>query len=69
MGRETITFVVKANNENPSKDDINKFLEDKVAKWWLPDDIIFVEDLPHTATGKLLKTDLREDYKNHLIDK
>ena len=64
-----LLLVVKANNENPSKDDINKFLEDKVAKWWLPDDIIFVEDLPHTATGKLLKTDLREDYKNHLIDK
>ena len=64
-----LLLVVKANNENPSKDDINKFLEDKVAKWWLPDDIIFVEELPHTATGKLLKTDLREDYKNHLIDK
>jgi len=64
-----LLLVVKANNENPSKDDINKFLEEKVAKWWLPDDIIFVEELPHTATGKLLKTDLREDYKNHLIDK
>ena len=56
-------------NEDPNKEDINSFLEDKVAKWWLPDDIVFVDELPHTATGKLLKTDLREDYKNHLIDK
>ena len=32
-------------------------------------DIVFVEELPHTATGKLLKTGLREDFKNHLINK
>jgi fatty-acyl-CoA synthase len=38
-------------------------------KWWLPDDIVFVEELPHTATGKLLKTGLREDFKNHLLNK
>ena len=62
-------LIVKANNEDPSKEDINKYLEDKVAKWWLPDDIVFVEELPHTATGKLLKTGLREDYKSHLINK
>ena len=41
--------------------------EDKVAKLWVPDDLVFVEELPHTATGKLLKTGLREDYNNHLI--
>ena len=64
-----LLLIVKANNEDPSKEDINKYLEDKVAKWWLPDDIVFVEELPHTATGKLLKTGLREDYKSHLINK
>jgi acyl-CoA synthetase (AMP-forming)/AMP-acid ligase II len=37
-----------------------------VARWWLPDDILFVDELPHTATGKLLKTVLREAYRNHL---
>jgi len=36
-----------------------------VAKWWLPDEILFVESLPHTATGKLLKTALRERYRDH----
>ena len=40
------------------KDSINEFLADKVAKWWLPDDIIKVEELPHGATGKLLKVEL-----------
>ena len=34
----------------------------KVAKWWIPDDVLFVKELPHTATGKLLKTRLRELY-------
>ena len=50
------------------KDSINVFLADKVAKWWLPDDIIKVEELPHGATGKLLKVELREQYKEHLME-
>ena len=64
-----VLLIVKAANEDPSKEDILSFLEDKVAKWWLPDDVIFVEELPHTATGKLLKTNLRDEYKSYLINK
>ncbi len=41
------------------------FLRGKMSKWWLPDDVIFVTELPHTATGKLLKTKLREQYRDH----
>ena len=41
------------------------FLQDKVAKWWLPDDVVFVEELPHTATGKLQKMKLREIFKDY----
>jgi acyl-CoA synthetase (AMP-forming)/AMP-acid ligase II len=37
----------------------------KVAKWWIPDDVVFVESLPHTATGKLLKTQLRQEHADH----
>ena len=44
------------------------FLSDKVAKWQLPDAVVFVADLPHTATGKLLKTGVRETYKNYLVE-
>ena len=41
--------------------------EGKVAKWWLPDEVIVVPELPHTATGKLLKTSLRTRYKDHYV--
>src|SRR6201993_3962564 len=44
---------------HPTKDSILEFLSTRIAKWWMPDDVIFVESLPHTATGKLLKTALR----------
>jgi fatty-acyl-CoA synthase len=44
-----------------------KFFEGKIAKWWLPDDVIFVSELPHTATGKLLKAKLREEYGDHKL--
>ncbi len=62
-----LLLIVKADGKDPSKEDILAFLQDKVAKWWMPDDVIFVSELPHTATGKLLKTDLRDEYKEHLI--
>ena len=62
-------LLVVANENNVSKDEINKFLSDKVAKWWLPDDIIFVDELPHGATGKLLKVELRDQYSDHLMEK
>jgi acyl-CoA synthetase (AMP-forming)/AMP-acid ligase II len=42
-------------------------LEGKVAKWWLPDEVVVVDELPHTATGKLLKTNLRMRYKDHYL--
>ena len=63
-----LLLIVKVDGKDPSKEEILAFLEDKVAKWWLPDDVIFVSELPHTATGKLLKTDLRDEYKEHLIN-
>ncbi len=62
-----ILLVVKVEDQETSKEDILDYLKDKVAKFWLPDDVVFVNELPHTATGKLLKTDLREEYKEFLI--
>jgi acyl-CoA synthetase (AMP-forming)/AMP-acid ligase II len=47
-----------------SKASVLAYLDGKVAKWWMPDEVLIVEDLPHTATGKLLKTELRERYKD-----
>jgi fatty-acyl-CoA synthase len=43
------------------------FLEGKVAKWWLPDDVVTVDEIPHTATGKILKAALRERFAGHRL--
>ena len=45
--------------------EIREFLAGQVAKWWLPDAIEFVDELPHTATGKLSKKDLRDQYRDY----
>ena len=47
--------------------DVLKIYEGKVAKWWLPDEVIVVAELPHTATGKLQKNALRAKYKDHYM--
>ena len=44
-----------------------KFMEGKIAKWWMPDDVIFVEEIPHTATGKILKTALRDKFRDYRL--
>ncbi|MEY2883258.1 MAG: hypothetical protein RL490_982, partial [Pseudomonadota bacterium] len=46
-----------------TKASVLAYLEGKIAKWWTPDEVLIVDDLPHTATGKLLKTELRDRYK------
>jgi fatty-acyl-CoA synthase len=46
----------------PTKQEILDYLSTRIAKWWMPDDVVFVDSLPHTATGKLLKTKLREEF-------
>lgn len=48
-----------------TKAEMLEFLRPHVAKWWLPDDVLFVEQLPMTATGKIRKASLRESYAAH----
>ena len=62
-----LLIVVKKADATVSKDDLLKFFDGKIAKWWMPDDVAFVDQLPHTATGKLLKTKLREDFKDYRL--
>jgi acyl-CoA synthetase (AMP-forming)/AMP-acid ligase II len=64
-----LLFLITKDGNEIDKKEINDFLLEKVVKWWLPDDIIFVKELPHGATGKLLKVELREEYKEHLMEK
>ena len=44
-----------------------KVYEGQIAKWWLPDEVLVVAELPHTATGKLQKTTLRTKYKDYYM--
>ena len=55
-----ILIVVKKNNSTVTKQEICEFMKSYVAKWQIPDDVIFVKEIPHTATGKISKLDLRE---------
>ena len=62
-----LLIAVLNEGQSATGDDIRAFLGDKVAKWWLPDDVLFVDALPHTATGKLSKLQLRERFKDHVL--
>ncbi len=57
-----LLILVRKPGATTSKDDVLSYLSGKIAKWWTPDDVVFVEELPHTATGKLLKTELRRQF-------
>jgi fatty-acyl-CoA synthase len=62
-----LLIVQKKPDAAIDKKELIDFLAGKVAKWWLPDDVQFVETIPHTATGKILKTRLREDFKGYKL--
>jgi fatty-acyl-CoA synthase len=58
-----LAVVALKNGATTTPQELRSFLETKFAKWQLPDDVVFVSELPHTSTGKLLKTELRSTYK------
>ncbi len=60
-----LLIVQLKEGQQASREDILKFMEGKIAKWWMPDDVAFVEGIPHTATGKILKTALRDQFKTY----
>ncbi len=64
-----IVIAVKAPDANPSEEEILKLYEGKLAKWQIPDRVIFVDELPIGSTGKVLKNKLRDEYGNILIKK
>jgi len=62
-----LLIVVRRAGHDVTREDLLGYLAGRVAKWWLPDDVVFVDELPHTATGKLLKTRLRETFSNYTL--
>ena len=62
-----IVVAVKKPGQEVSKEEVLKFYEGKIAKWWMPDDVVFVAELPHTATGKLSKLTLRQKFTEYRL--
>jgi fatty-acyl-CoA synthase len=63
-----LLLIVKQDGAKLEAQDILNFLDGKIAKWWMPDAVEFVEEIPHTATGKILKTKLREQFANYVLN-
>ncbi len=62
-----LLIIVQKPGKKITKEDMLKFMEDKIAKWWMPDDVVFVDEIPHTATGKILKTALRDKFRDYRL--
>ncbi|MCP3669630.1 MAG: long-chain-fatty-acid--CoA ligase [Gammaproteobacteria bacterium] len=60
-----LLLVVRQAGQDIDKATLLAWFEGKVAHWWIPTDCLFVEELPHTATGKVSKKDLRERYSDY----
>jgi len=57
-----LLILVKEKGSDVESADVLAYLDGKIAKWWMPDDVAFVEEIPHTATGKIQKMELREQF-------
>jgi len=62
-----LLIVQLKQDQKATREDILKFMDGKIAKWWMPDDVVFVDEIPHTATGKIQKTVLRERFKDFVL--
>jgi fatty-acyl-CoA synthase len=62
-----LLIVVRKPNTTLTKEELLAFYEGRIAKWWTPDDVVFVDAIPLGATGKMLKNRLREQYGSHLL--
>jgi fatty-acyl-CoA synthase len=62
-----LLVIVRRPGAELTREALLAFFDGKVAKWWMPDDVVFVDELPHTATGKLMKLKLREMFRDHVL--
>jgi fatty-acyl-CoA synthase len=62
-----LLVIVLKKGESASKEDILGYMQGKIAKWWMPDDVVFVDEIPHTATGKIQKLVLRQQFKDYRL--
>jgi len=62
-----LLVVVKKKDSEVSRDELLRFFDGKIARWWTPDDVVFVDSIPMGATGKMLKARLRETFKDYRL--
>jgi len=62
-----LLVVVPKPGASITREELLAFFDGRIAKWQIPDDVAFVTELPHTATGKLLKLKLRDQFKDHQL--
>jgi len=62
-----LLVIVLKDGQSATKNEMLGYFDGKIAKWWKPDDVAFVNEIPHTATGKIQKTALREQFKNYVF--
>jgi acyl-CoA synthetase (AMP-forming)/AMP-acid ligase II len=63
-----ILVVVRKSGSEVSGEELRGFLRERVAKWWVPEAVEFVDDIPHTGTGKISKKDLRERFRDYRLE-
>ncbi|MFZ3035155.1 MAG: 3-(methylthio)propionyl-CoA ligase [Parvibaculum sp.] len=62
-----LLIIVPKEGESVTKEEVLHYMEGKIAKWWMPDDVVFVDEIPHTATGKIQKLTLRAKFKDYRL--
>ena len=62
-----LLVVVRKPGKELTRDEMLAFYDGKIAKWQVPDDVVFVDEIPHTATGKIQKLKLREQFAEHRL--
>jgi fatty-acyl-CoA synthase len=66
-GERPLACVVLRPEQSVTKDELLAWLEPRVAKWWLPDDVAFVDEIPKTSVGKFSKKDLRSKFEGYSL--
>jgi len=60
-----LLIIIRNKGAEVEKEELLAWLDGKIAKWWIPDDVVFVDEIPHTATGKIKKIELRKQFADY----
>jgi fatty-acyl-CoA synthase len=66
-GERPLACVVCKPGETLTKDEVLSYLDGRIAKWWTPDDVVFIDEVPKTSVGKFSKKDLRAKFADHVL--